>query len=43
MKNIFDCQKVTLFVISKNLYLQLIESASKDKHKYIHSVEYWDS
>eukprot|EP00347_Sterkiella_histriomuscorum_P005349 403356949 len=43
VKNIFECQKATLFVISKNFYKSLIEGVKKEKSKYIHSIDYYDS
>ena len=31
MKNIFDCQKATLFVFSKSIYNNILDQKNKDK------------
>ena len=43
MRNIFDCQKATLFIFSKRVYDEFFSNLPKEKHKYLRTIEYWDS
>ena len=43
IKQLFECQKVTLFVFNKRLHEDIFREVMHEKARYIHSVDFHDT